>query len=201
MGELRIFDLKTFIDKHKLTTFIETGTGAGDGLRHALKYNFKQFYSIEIMKILYDKLILEFTDPRVKLINSSSLDGLARTLADEIYTPCLFWMDAHFPGADFHIDGYSYHDELDKSIKLPLEEELKFISQNRPENRDVFIIDDLNLYEDGCYECGNIREDLKYMREKYNLNGIDFIKKLFPTHKLSKIARHQGFIILEPNDE
>ena len=203
MGEINIFNLEDLINQYKLTTFVETGTGEGYGLSHASKYDFQDLYSIEIIPDLYKKGIVKFKDnSRVHLLNADSIAGLNSILVNDVYNRrYMFWLDAHFPGADFHIDGYSYHDDIDKSIKLPLEEELKLILSHRPNNKDVFIIDDLNLYEDGFYECGNIREDLKYLRQKYNLNGLDFITNLFSsTHKLKKVNRHQGFIFLLPKE-
>jgi len=43
-----------------------------------------------------------------------------------------------------------------------------------------------------------MREDLRYLREKFNLKGIDFIKNIFPNHKVQKSYRHQGFLFLLP---
>ena len=197
MGEINIFDLNTFITKYDLSNFIETGTGKGDGLNHAIKYGFKKLYSIEIIKQLYDDVKSKIIDSRVNLINSDSITGLTKIIS-ELDGNTLFWLDAHFPGADFHIENMSYHDDLEKDIKLPLEAELELIFKLRPDNKDVFIIDDLNLYEDGNYELGKIREDLKYLRTKYNLNGLDFIKRANCNHKITKHFRHQGFIILTP---
>ena len=57
MGELNIFDLNTLIDKFNCKIYLETGTGIGVCLSHALKYNLQKYYSID----LDDKLIVLFS--------------------------------------------------------------------------------------------------------------------------------------------
>ena len=197
MGELNVFSLDQFINKYNLTSFVETGTGRGTGLKHAMKYNFKKLYSIEVMTELYTDIKKEINDSRVTLLNTTSLEGLTKIIPD-LEGNTFFWLDAHFPGADCHIGDASYHDEQDKDLKLPLEKEVELIFKLRPNNKDVFIMDDLNLYEDGNYELGKMREDLVYLREKYNMTGLDFIKNSGCNHKLTRNFRHQGFVILTP---
>ena len=194
MGDLYIHNLQPYIDKFKLSIFIETGTGIGTGLEHAAKYSFDKLYSIEIMPELFNRCILKFNnDNRCVLFNLNSLEGLKATLAvtnskDNI----LFWLDAHFPGADFQLG--TYDDENIPEIKLPLEYEINLIRSKRDTSKDMFIIDDLNLYEDGKYELGPNK-----LRAKLGNPSIQFIYDLFKkTHNIRKDYRHQGFLILEP---
>lgn len=191
MGELNTFDLNHYIKEYNLNTFVETGTGMGFGLSYALTFPFKKIYSIEIMKELYDKNIKKFHSSKLELINNNSIDGL-KTIMSKVNQQdnILFWLDAHFPGADYQLG--SYDDILDCHIKTPLEAELQVISTYRPNNKDVFIIDDLRMYEIGNYELGNIDK-------KYHCDGIESIVELFSkSHDIHRNNKQQGFLILTP---
>jgi hypothetical protein len=172
LGELFLHKLDEYIEKYGCQVFFETGTGIGTGLLHAMKYDFKILYSTEINKDLFKQNIPLLADDRVRLLNVESVVGLHLALAlhteDE---PILFWLDAHFPGADFGLG--KYDDPMDESIRLPLESELQTIKGIRPNAKDVFIIDDLQLYEDGPYE-------LKYepFVDKYKRKP-DFIYEMY----------------------
>ena len=200
MGELNRYDVDGSIRKFNVNVFIETGTGIGVGLNYALQFPFQKLYTIEIMKELYDKNIINIKDKRVTQINDESIKAL-ETIMNELEDndKVLFWLDAHFPGADFKIGDHDYDEDMEKSLKLPLSVELETIKKIRPDKQDVFIIDDLNLYEDGPYELGNIPDRYRYFREKYDLHGIKFIEDLFiETHTITKCYKHQGFIFVEP---
>ncbi len=195
MGELNVFDLKPLIKKHNINTFVETGTGKGFGLSYALKFSFEKIYSIEIMEELYNENREKFKDPRIKMILDNSVNGLKKALSEcDSNKPVLFWLDAHFPGVDFQMD--DYNKGLDRTINTPLEIELHTIMNTRPKNKDVFIIDDLRMYEDGPYEFGNWKDRLDFIT-----NGIGFIEKIFnETHNIEKIYRHQGFLKITPKE-
>ena len=200
MGELYIHDLEPYLNKYNPTVFVETGTGEGIGLHHAAKSNFKRLFSIEIIPELAQSCTEKFSeDKRVHIIENNSLEGLVEILqvvpAEE---PVFFWLDAHFPGADF---GFNSYDHLSENVNLhkPLKAELKTIVRCRPDiSKDVFIIDDLRIYEKGDYQLGNWD-----LYGKYGGGGIGFITDAFSeTHDLKKDYRHQGFVILTPkNDE
>jgi hypothetical protein len=203
MGELNIFDVSGIKEQLNLEIFIETGTGNGHSLKHVLdvtKNNkFKKYFSIEIFKPLYEECLNTFSsysEYDISLINESSYDGLnniLNTISKE--QPIFFWLDAHFPGADFKFTSYSTVKE--KSLRIPLEEEIKLIKQHRPNGKDFIIIDDLRIYEDGNYEMGNWSD-----RHLYGGDGIQFIYDAFSeTHEITKLNNHQGYIILIPKEE
>ncbi len=191
MGELFLHDLQEYIDRYKCGVFFETGTGKGTGMKHAIKYPFGVLISTEINKDLYDSNSGLKSDSRVKLLNMDSVSGIRRLEGLFKDTPVLFWLDAHFPGADFGLG--KYDDPMDETIRLPLESELKAIKEIRARSNDVLIIDDLQLYEDGPY-------DLKYESfvDKYKRKPDFIYEMLGGTHKFKKDYRHQGFLILEP---
>ncbi len=191
MGELYLHNL----DKYKCNIFIETGTGKGTGLKHALQFPFKSFYSIEINKELYEYCKTRYISTKLTLLNMTSLEGLQKILPtiskeDKI----LFWLDAHFPGADFQLG--SYDDEIEETIKLPLQTEIELIYKYRKDCKDTFIIDDLQLFEEGLYEL-KMPDNLTSKYRKSN----KFIYDLFQTtHNITKDYRHQGFLILRPKE-
>jgi hypothetical protein len=105
--------------------------------------------------------------------------------------PSLFFLDAHFPGADF---GYkTYEEEKNKDIRIPLEKELETLKKFKFINKSYLIIDDLRIYEDGPFENG-------IWDKRFLLGGenIDFIYYYKETHFIEKNYQKQGFIILKP---
>jgi hypothetical protein len=202
MGELQIFDVSGFKNKFNLEVFVETGTGNGHSLKHVLdvtKYNkFKKYFSIEIFKPLYEECLQTFsgyTDYDISILNQSSYDGLIDILTQiPKEQNIFFWLDAHFPGADFKFT--SYGNEKEKELRIPLEEEIKLIKKHRPLGNDFIIIDDLRIYEDGNYEGGNWNQ-----RHLYGGNGIQFIYDAFAeTHEITKLNNHQGYVVLVPKE-
>ena len=187
--------LQEWIKAHDLKYLIETGTGLGDSIDFA-KDHFVKAYSIEIIQEIYYKAQTRLESAtNVFLICNNSKAGLRAILKDsKIEHPILFFLDAHFPGADFGLA--EYDSQYGKDIRTPLEVELNVIFAKRGDlvKKDVFIIDDLRIYEDGPFGDGNWPH-----REKIGCNGIDFIYDLFAeTHYIEKDYRFQGFIILRP---
>lgn len=203
MGELKLFNLNEIKNKFKLVSLIETGTGDATSLKQALditKNNkFSKYYSIEIYKPLYEKCLDElslYVDFDIQLINNNSIDGLEEIIKNHALDDnILFWLDAHFPEADFGGPN-QYSSVEDKKLRIPLEEELQIIKKYRTNNKDFIIIDDLRIYEDNNYEMGNWKD-----RKLYGGEGIQFIYDLFDkTHNIGKLMNHQGYVILAPKE-
>tara|TARA_R100001530_G_C4296055_1_gene149255 strand:- start:116 stop:721 length:606 start_codon:yes stop_codon:yes gene_type:complete len=196
MGELFIHDLNPYLDAYGCDVFVETGTGKGTGLLHALRYRFKELYSIEIMKELFEECQKNITDPRIHLLNTNSIEGLKTILGElDPGIPTLFWLDAHFPGADFHFNSYDHLSDQPELHK-PLREEIKLVASYRPNCKDVLIIDDLQIYEEGPFEI-----QMRDFKEKYGEDGLDFVEEAFgETHNFTRDYRHQGFLILTPKE-
>jgi hypothetical protein len=193
MGHIYRFDIKNIIETFNTKTFIETGTGEGVSLRHALQFDFDKIYTIEMVEELYNRTKRVFNDEKINFVLNNSKEGLIEILKDfNKDENILFWLDAHFPGADFGL--CSYADEKNDKIRIPLESELIAISSIRDCSKDYFIIDDLRIYEDGNFEGGNWSD-----RKTLGADGIDFIHNLFSkTHSIIKDYRDQGYIILIP---
>ena len=194
MGQLNeAIEVKNVLDFYDIKNFVETGTGIAEVVRavHDVDSNLT-IHTIEVVPEIYDQNKIRFS--YLKKVNWH-LGGSAQVLSEVVPTlegNTLFWMDAHFPGADVGLS--SYGDEKDMDKRLPLKNELETILASRDVSNDVFVIDDLRIYEDGPFETGNWDE-----RTKYGGDGIEFIENLFEdTHYIGRSYNAQGFVILFP---
>lgn len=201
MGDIKIFDINDIKTKFNLKTFFETGTLYGDTVDY-YKNTFEQLFTVEIDKDLATSAIQRFkSTSNINVYWGSSVQGL-KDLLPTISTNILFWLDAHFPGADAH--KVSYDAEKDQDTRLPLEKELHTILELRPENKDVIIIDDLWLYEDGPFEWGSFDNHMKSIgstvtRESLGVKNSDFIYDLIKgRYEYKKDYHHQGYLIIYP---
>jgi len=194
MGQLNeAIQIKNVLDFYDIKNFIETGTGQAEVVQTVVEADDTlNIHTIEVIPEIYDKNKINFS--YLKDVNwhlGTSFDILPEILPD-LKGTTLFWMDAHFPGADFGLS--SYGDEKDDDKRLPLKKELETIVSNRDVTNDVFVIDDLRIYEDGPFGDGNWED-----REKYGGDGIEFIEELFDeTHYVVKSYNAQGSILLFP---
>ena len=194
MGQLnQAIQIKNVLDFYDIKNFVETGTGKAEVVQTVVEADDTlNIHTIEVIPEIYDKNKINFS--YLKDVNwhlGTSFDILPEILPD-LKGTTLFWMDAHFPGADFGLS--SYGDEKDDDKRLPLKKELETIVENRDVTNDVFVIDDLRIYEDGPFGDGNWED-----REKYGGDGIEFIEELFDeTHYVVKSYNAQGSILLFP---
>ena len=194
MGQLnQAIQIKNVLDFYDIKNFVETGTGKAEVVQTVVEADENlNIHTIEVIPEIYDKNKINFS--YLKDVNwhlGTSFDILPEILPD-LKGTTLFWMDAHFPGADFGLS--SYGDEKDDDKRLPLKKELETIVANRDVTNDVFVIDDLRIYEDGPFGDGNWED-----REKYGGDGIEFIEELFDeTHYVVKSYNAQGSVLLFP---
>ena len=194
MGQLnQTIQIKNVIDFYNIKNFVETGTGKAEVVQTVVEADDTlNIHTIEVIPEIFNKNKINFS--YLKDVNwhlGTSFDILPEILPD-LKGTTLFWMDAHFPGADFGLS--SYGDEKDDDKRLPLKKELETIVSNRDVTNDVFVIDDLRIYEDGPFGDGNWED-----REKYGGDGIEFIEELFDeTHYVVKSYNAQGSILLFP---
>lgn len=195
MGHVDRFDLNKLIKEYNISIFIETGTGIGVSLEYALKFPFKKFYSIEIIEELFNVAKNKYGGDNCIILNKTSKEGLNQILTElGDNKNVMFWLDAHFPGADFQLSSYS--STKDNELRIPLESELREIKRVRDTTNDIFIVDDLRIYEDGNFSGGNWVD-----RRTLGGNGIGFIYELFgDTHEISRDYRDQGYIQLLPKN-
>jgi hypothetical protein len=125
-------------------------------------------------------------------MENTSVAALAGTIPD-LDGNCLFWLDAHFPGADAGMKDYD--DVKYETLRLPLVNEIETICQLRKKCKDVLIIDDLRIYEDGPFENGNVPVDALPFEDR----NINFIYQSFKkSHVILKSYLDEGYILIFP---
>lgn len=195
MGLISRFDLNRIIREYHTPYFFETGTWKGDAVAYALQFPFTKIYSAEIIPAIASEAKERFiSEPRVTIIEGRSIDALSASLP-KMKGNCIFWLDAHFPGAE---EGLEEYDAIkDEDVRLPLEKEVAVIHQIRKNYNDILIIDDLRVYEDGLYENGDAPADTLPKRKR----NLDFINQLFSaTHVILKSYKNEGYLLLFPKE-
>lgn len=198
MGTISNFNLTKYIRDFGTRHFVETGTGRGEALNYAIMHpEFKTVLSCEIDMSLVTEVRAVFArERRVKIFSDKSSDFLKMVCDVLPYNePILFWLDAHFPGADYGIS--KYVDTKDQNIRLPLESELEIIRARRPLAKDVVICDDARIYIDGPFAHGNLPADVRPACPKDR--DIDFVHRIMaPTHDIHVMYDHEGYMIMTP---
>ena len=180
-------NLENLVKVLNLKNFVESGTGDCSSMKIAADLNlFENLYGIDLDEDLYNRAVSMFKSS-VNMYNGYSKDEMLKIVGELSNKPTLFWLDAHFPGADYK--GVKYDAEKDDSKRIPLEAELKIISENRDITNDVFIIDDLRIYADlpgGSWE----------FRSTAGAENHDFIETLIgKTHLLVEHHQDQGYML------
>jgi len=194
MGQLsEAIQVKNVLDFYDIKNFVETGTGAAEVVRYVHDIDESlNIHTIEIIEEIYEKNKLSFSYLKDVNWHLGQSSEVLPTIISELEGNTLFWLDAHFPGADFGMASYGDEPNLEK--RLPLQSELELIVNTKDIKDDVFVIDDLRIYEDGPFEDGSWED-----RKKYGGDGIDFVHHMFEeTHYLVRSYNKQGFIILLP---
>lgn len=187
MGAVYKFDLNILKTRNNLVNYVETGTGEGTCLAHAKNFSFNRNISIEIYKEIYDKAKIKF--PEDELLLGSSYDKL-REILPTLEGNTLFFLDAHFPGADFHYTEYSNCGE--EEVRLPLQKELELLLEYRKGFNDVIIIDDLRIYMNGPFAGGNWE-----LRDSAGSKKCGFIFDILNNLNKSILVdyRDQGYVV------
>ena len=189
MGELKRHSIGEFLTKYHTHCLIETGTWKGNGLNFARRFDFKQIFSIDINKEYYLLNRERFkSDKRIEVFLGESAEKLPEMLSkvDED-SNVLFWLDAHFP------ELYGLKDEFSLDIIIPLQRELNAITSVRDVSRDVFIIDDLRVFQ---YIDEPMFENI--LPKNTNKNSHFIFSLLSKSHNITIDVRDQGYIIAVP---
>tara|TARA_B100001964_G_scaffold227434_1_gene277364 strand:+ start:1481 stop:2122 length:642 start_codon:yes stop_codon:yes gene_type:complete len=205
MGLLREHKLTDYIDRYNLKYYFETGTGKAECLEYALRYPFEEYWTVDIDEDLIEESFKKFQNMSK---NINLLIGKSTEILDEYVpqipkeSPTLFYLDAHFPGADFQKCTYEESIREHKKDAFPLEEEVDVILEKRDISKDVFIIDDLVLYEEGEFECLKVGCVWEYgwLQEELDLKTDSkfLYEKFEKTHDFKKDLRSQGYLIITP---
>ena len=188
--------LKETLESFGIKNFVETGTGDGSSMNKVIDTEvLDKQYGIELDTELFSNLMKQYDgNENVIIFNGYSEDCMDAVLEELSEEPTLFWLDAHFPGADYGPAGYGDEEDLNK--RLPMEAELKIMKEKRDLSKDVIFMDDLRIYVDRDFEAGNWSE-----RSKFGANGYDFVEELIgDTHILVEHLADQGYLLAFPID-
>lgn len=204
--------VQLWVDKYNLKTLVETGLEQGRSMAWATTTlsGIEKFVAIEIDYKWIEaagKIGLMVHDPapgaperkmlddNIYLIHGESADKIPEAI--EISEGnILWWLDAHVPkkGARFEQDKAATMEELlHKDVAFPLERELGAIKAQRNISGDVFIIDDMRLYD----KQGTMNF---YTKRGYDHPGTsEFImSELESTHTIVKIHKDSIYLIALP---
>lgn len=191
MGALTAFPIGYWRCSMQLGCMVETGTWTGDGVAYALAEGFEVVHSVEMNAEFADAAAARFAyEGGVTIWHGTSVAILPQIIERMSNSgPALWWLDAHLQ--DF------YGMRLDATHPLPLKEELAVITQGRDVSRDVFLIDDLRIYEDIPSER-NWPERAEYA--EFGNQGIEFVfNSLSRTHGVHRDFRDEGYILALPH--
>lgn len=181
MGQLRNLDFSQF----NLDVYVETGTGIGITLSKAIPH-FEKCFSVDIDAELVSRARITF--PTATIDHSLSTSALEKWLQYDISidSTVFFFLDAHFPGADYRGEIY----DISKPNAVPLQDELKLIKKYRPYSKDIIICDDARLYTLGYFEHGNV----EYLQIP---GGYQFILDLFPDDPVYLYNYEEGYFVID----
>lgn len=202
--------VQSWIDKYDLKTFVETGLENGRSLSWLMKLErIAKFISIDIDYRCLERagrLGLEQYDTdeymalndSVTLLHGASVDMLPAAMSASEGN-ILWWLDAHVPKAGGQwLDqdsAASPEDVLEKRVAFPLEEELEVIMSSRDISKDVILVDDMRVYDQGSWR--RIFADRGYG----DVGSSDFISRaLEPTHVVTKERADSIYLIALPRD-
>jgi hypothetical protein len=189
MGYIREMPILELKREFNLTASIETGTQWGEGT-FFLHHHFPEMvYTIEIDPLRWNRVYdATFNVQNVRCILGSSPESLNTLLPSLVDDNILFWLDAHFPSDN-------YDEQTFRDINtFPLQRELEAILRHRSGlwrkgRKDVIIIDDARIYQNGEFELGNL---------EYCFNDNYFLEAFAETHDLMVDYRQTGYYILTP---
>ena len=188
--------LEQMLKSFGIKNFVETGTGDGSSMDKVLLTEIvDNAYGIELDDELYANLEKAYDGiDYMHLYKGYSEDEMANVMDDIDDEPALFWLDAHFPGADYGPAGYGAEEDVNK--RLPMEAELRVMKEKCDLSKDIIFMDDLRIYVDRGYEAGNWDQ-----RKMYGGDGYDFVEELIgDTHVLVEHHGDQGYLLAFPVD-
>jgi hypothetical protein len=181
MGLLRDWNLSAF----GCTVYAETGTGRGVSLGKAITV-FDRCYSVDLDQEMVNTALTNYPNAHVELGTSTAiLEKWLTCGALKQDESVFFYLDAHFPGADFK--GAAY--DVKAPDAVPLQKELELIKKHRPNSKDIILCDDARIYTTGPFEHGNV----EWLQVP---GGLDFIKGLFPSSAISIHFAEEGYLLI-----
>lgn len=203
MGRLHFHDVQAWINTYELSAFVETGLERGTSLRHAQSFSsFQKLVSIDINEKWINAARKKgvHKDPRVTLLHGNSFDVLPEALDIVQGHRVLWWLDAHFPEkySSERLDAgrsFTGASPEDFAKMFPVKREIEVVVHGRDVSLDLFLMDDLRIYEVGEYDGGNWKRRHLYD----NPGNSDFVEDLLgKTHNIARSGKESGYIIATP---
>jgi hypothetical protein len=161
------------LQRHKIRSFVETGTYLGDTLAHLAQDDRISCFSIELDTKFYKSASHRFRNwANIRVFHGDSGDVLP-VIMEELLGPTLFWLDGHYSG------GITAKGEMD----TPISKELQTILDSS--NKDhVILIDDARCF-DGTNDYPFLDELLAIVRSssEYEIEVSADIIRLTPSKK------------------
>ena len=200
MGQPAHAALAELVREFSLNTFVETGTGWGQGVRDALEVpTLRHVHSIEVDEETYLRNVQEFKREirrgRVTLWLGDSRKVLS-TVAHSInpMAGVVWYLDAHFAGSGRAVPVPMLPLAVPATDAVPLVDEVKAIWSVRDMARDVVIIDDRVLWEADDYEAG----DDPSFRAQLQRNDVLMVEQLLPHHHVARLKADMGYAVFHP---
>ncbi len=163
--------------KFSASTFIETGTYYGDMIESQLDV-FELIHSIELMPPLAKKADDKFKKMEHVHVHQGNSGWILESLLEEIKSPCLFWLDAHFQ-TDV---GKKFGDLID----APVKDEFLAIINSKLE-KYVIMIDDARFFT-GVRNYPTIKwlqSELEKRNLHFEVKVVDDIIYVLPREQLN----------------
>lgn len=148
--------------------------------------SFDRIYSVD-MDISWVELARK-RFPQAVVDHNLSTPALERWLRDELSPEdrVLFFLDAHFPGADYR--GAKY--DVAAPNAVPLQEELNLIVKYREGCSDYIVCDDARIYSIGPFAHGNT----PWLQVP---GGHQFVVEMFGKERVSINYDEEGYILID----
>lgn len=189
MGKLTALPIDRYRKLYNLGHFVETGTFYGDGTQFALDSGFESCHTIEVNEHYVNLARDRFHGQNVTVWQGTSIERLPNVLKC-LGGPTLWWLDAHLQDV--------YGMRIDAFHPLPLEQELRIIANNRDISKDVFLIDDLRIYEDFPNKPWDPEDRKRYAMYDVQEGGAFIDNILSSTHRVSRLFMDDGYIVARP---
>ncbi len=198
MGTLSRIGLRDLVHAHDLNTLVETGTGHGHSVISALQVpELRVIHSIEVDHETWHRNTVVFSnEPRVSIHRGESAALLPKIIEGLAPASRVLWfLDAHFPGSG-RLEPLPMKLKGSAQQTAPVEPEVAMILGHRKASTawDVFVVDDLCLFEPGEFE-----HDAHDLRLMLDLGGLGWLEEVIgDTHTFTRVMRDGGYLIARP---
>jgi len=180
--------LRLTFEAFDIHNFVETGTRKGRTVARIAQLSRKFFdnrikiQSIEINGKFYEYSAKRFAaNPDITIHYGASKNIIGPLASSLDSKPTFWWLDAHFGSID----------------PFPLKDELSSILKNRDTSKDIILIDDLRIYDDGTVKYSPAARWKGGKRNEVG-GGVKFLREMFPESIIIESPASNGMGIIFP---